>query len=284
MAATYKAVFPACGPAVWAADGRRAYRGGTSGPSFDPDAQAYFARAGITDTAKMTAINAFILGIKFDFTITTLDEVFDQILLNANESAAAAVIDMTSNQYDGVLVNSPTFAQWLGVTNTGNTNYINTGFNPSTDGIRYTRNSKTYGFFVRTFTAYVQQQFGANVPGYESYAYLDSGGSRYFRDANGGGAVSVTGGNTTGHFALSRTASNLITGYYNGASFGTAADASIANINLDMHTHGLNNNGSHSGAPSGLEFSMEYFSRGMSAGEAAAFNARVQTLKTAIGW
>jgi len=284
MAATYKAVFPACGPAVWAADGRRAYRGGTSGPSYDAEASDYFTRAGITDETKQDAINDFIVGVKVDFTITTLDEVFDQLVLQANESAAAAVVDMTANAMDQTLVNSPTFTQWQGITKAGGTDYINTGFNPVTQGVRFTLNSHAFGSYFLSGGTSAMGSINAGFAGFQ--IWLEAGGNTFLaRDSTSSAEITPSnGGNKTGLLTVSRTASNAWAFYQNGTSVATATSGPGALISQNFEIIGVNTNGSHGPANATTQAALSFFSRGMTAGEMTAFSARVATLKTAIGW
>ncbi len=252
-------------------------------PPYDPEALAYFNAASITyPSDQATAINDFIVGLKADFAITLLTDVFDQLILQANESAAAAVVDMCG-RIDQTLVNNPTFTQWQGVTGsrTGGERYVYTNFNPTTGAVRYTQNSHAMGFFCRSGTG--SEVMGANNSSFAGTAiYIDIGGGQMtFKDSNAS-AMPTVAEPRTGLFALSRTASNAWACYQDGTSLGTSTASPIAFIDLTWTLCGANDYENFVGAT--VQSALSFISRGMTSGEMAAFNALVQTLKAAIGW
>lgn len=257
----------------------------TSGPSYDAEAAAYFTAAGITDAGAKTAINDFIVGLKSDFAITALTDVFDQLTLQANESAAAAVVDMCG-RLDQTLVNSPTFAQWQGVTS-ASTKYIDTGFNPTTGGSKFVLNSHCWGGYMRapsSGSSYLAGSINVGFAGMQ-IAPNNGGGTSYGGDGGVGLSPSIPGTGQTGLWAMSRTASNATAFYAQGTSLGT--DTGGTSPGLLNQKFGLlcrNNNGSFEQPTTGQQVALSFFSRGMTSGEMSAFSARVATLKTAIGW
>lgn len=257
-----------------------------TGPSYDPEASSYFTRAGITDTDAQTAINAFIVGVKADFTITLLDEVFDQLVLQANESAAAAVVDMTANEIDQLLANSPTVTQWREVVGTANGQYIDTNFNPTTSAVRFTTNSRAWGAFVRSAPA-GQFWSGGLVGGDAStpFQVLPNNSGSYYALDGPTPIEAVNSGNTTGLITTSRTAAGAWAFYRNATQVGTAGTGPGTAPNANFFLLARNDNGGGVGGnATGVGIALSFFARGMTSDEMTAFSARVQTLKTAIGW
>lgn len=256
---------------------------GPRGPLYDAESSDYFARSGMTTPAAMSAVDAFIAGTKSDLGVPFLADVFDQIQMQANESAAAVVADFTANAMNHTLVNSPTVTQWRGVTGsqTGAQRYIDMGFNPTVNAARYTQNSHAFGFYCRT-PGTAQDSIGAMNGSFQGRTiYVDAGGVFVFRDTSADMAPSNAGGKS-GLLSVSRTASNASAGYKDGTSLATATNTPIAEINLGWVLCAINNIGTVTARV--VESSFSFISRGLTAGEMAAFSARVQTLKTAIGW
>lgn len=131
------------------------FAGANPGDELDPDVVIYIAAFGITDPTEIAATNTFIVALK----AAGLYTKFKRLQLFSPTSSAAALgdfITLTSM----TLVNAPTFAT-TGFTTDGTTNYINTGFVPSTG---FAANSDfMYSVYLRSATAGVSRYaMGAN--------------------------------------------------------------------------------------------------------------------------
>jgi len=288
MTATYKTVFPACGPAVWAADGRRAYRGGTSGPSYDAEASSYFTRASITDATAKTAINDWIAGVKSGLGLSLLSDAFDQIAMQGNETSGAAVADWTGNELDQSLINSPTFTQWRGVTRAGATDYIDTNFNPVSVAGNFALNSHSFGVYFRAPTSGgASNGMGVINGSFQGYQIWNNN-SGNFLGSDGSTSTNLdvsNGGDQTGLISVSRTASNATAIYRDATSMQALTfTPNVGLLNLNFFIIGRNQNGSLGNAATGTSVAFSFFGRGFTAGEMAIISAHTDTLATALGW
>lgn len=117
---------------------------------------------------------------------------------------------------------------------------IDTAFNPFGGGVNYVRNDNTIGAWVIRENQTIAVTYEPDIACDDgtNYDYLNStdgaGNARFPANASGDGGA-ANGGNVTGLFQRSRTASNLTTGYRNGVSLGTLATASAALLNF-QHT------------------------------------------------
>lgn len=253
---------------------------------YDTDAQAYFTAAegaGATFTAGLKGhINTLVLGLKTDSLWTKLDRLW----LFANETAAGALMDIKGLD-TATAVNTPTFTANQGYAGNGSTSYINTTFNPSTDGSAYTQNSAHMMLYNRT-----ARTSGAGSPsncgtfnGSTILSHITPyGGS----DAQGGlndlTPVTVAyQADASGCWIISRTSSSAQALYRAGASIASSgASNSVGINNLAVFVGGLNNSGSLGFATADQHAA---FSAGgaLDATEAANLNTRIEAYMDALG-
>lgn len=155
----------------------------------------------------------------------------------ADQDAALKNWVAPTGSYNAIAVNSPTFTADGGYTGDGSTSYLRTNFTPSTAGGQFAQNSAhlwaltdglssagtypSWAYNGTTMTLVVPySSFGAPGP----RGRLNTGSNaNYGSSANGNFA-----------FSLDRSSSTLTTGYRDGASVGTNADASTANTNGEL--------------------------------------------------
>lgn len=259
-----------------------------TGPSYDPEASSYFTRAGITDAAAKTAVNAWIAGVKGDIGISLLSDAFDQIAMHGNESAAAGVVDWTDNELDQTLVNSPTFTQWRGFARAGATDYIDTNFNPVAVAGNFTLNSHSFGVYFRGPTSGAGNNSMGVINGsfQGNQIWINNGGNLLGSDNNNATNLDVSnGGDQTGLISVSRTASNATALYRDATSMQALTfTPNIGLINLNFFIIGRNQNGSLGGSAAGTASAFSFFGRGFSAAEMGMISARTDALATALGW
>lgn len=246
---------------------------------FEPEAVAYFnAMTTQWDAASKVAINTFIKSQK----ASGLWAKKDRIFLFASTSADDCVIDLKGTE-NASLVNSPTFTQYRGVTAATGT-YINSNFNPVSDGVNYTLNScgvaywlnndlavnaadqghnnSTQYFLVRTRTA---TSF-LSTPPYQAAATL---------------SLSTAVTNSIGLFSIQRTANNASNSMSNDGVNATSATASSALVNNDYYIGAPNNNGT-AGASVARQWSYFEFRAGLNLAEAATNRTQINTLLSII--
>jgi hypothetical protein len=101
--------------------GMRTIRSRSATFKYDPDALAYFAAGGITNTTEKLAANAFIVGCKADGTWTS----FSRVYLRSPTSLSAALL-CCKTLISQTAVNSPTHSS-SGLAFNGTTQYCRTG-------------------------------------------------------------------------------------------------------------------------------------------------------------
>jgi len=253
-------------------------------PPFDPEAVAYFARAGITDETTQVAVNDWIVGVKSGIGLTLLSDAFDQIVMQANQTSGAAIVDWTDNELDQTLINSPTFTQYRGIANAGSTDGIDSNFNPVAVAGNFTLNSHSFGVYFRSGGTNSMGSINGGFAGFQ--IWLEAGGDTFLaRDSTSSAEITPSnGGNKTGLLTVSRTASNAWGFYQDASSVATATTGPGALLNQNFYIVGRNFNGTY-GAPSATtQAAFSFFGRGFTAGEMVIISAHTDALGTALGW
>ena len=201
---------------------------GTAGSLVDPDAQAFITAAGITDGTQQNAINTLVLALKTASVWTKLEAIYPMVggtatthkfnLKNPADTDAAYRLNFVggwTHSSNGALPN-------------GTNAYADT-FWLSTQ-----QNSASMSFYSRTNTTGLFHEFGAGQ-GVGPITYVLIRLSDLFY-----GAFNETAGNTvantssTGHYLVTRTASNVVKLFKNGSVSlsGTTASTGIPTVNM----------------------------------------------------
>ena len=128
----------------------------SSEDAYDADLVTYWTGLSTPlSTGQKDDLNTFILAIKAALGITNLSEAFDTMWVLANETSEAALRNLVARANDCELVSEstkedPTFVQFRGFYNKTVDSYINTNFNPDTQGSRYDENTASWGFACLT--------------------------------------------------------------------------------------------------------------------------------------
>ena len=119
-------------------------------PSYDSDVTAYIngLSTPIVDSI-LTRINTFVVALKDSLNITDLADGFDIMYILANHNEVAALRNLVERDNDATNASSTTFTVGEGYTGDGLVDYLNTGFNPATEGATYTLNNASYGGYIR---------------------------------------------------------------------------------------------------------------------------------------
>jgi hypothetical protein len=109
------------------------------GAGYDADALLYFAQlTGTIPTSFKQAINTFIVTLKADGNWAELDRFWLHATPN-QQNARISIVNPSSTPITEV--NSPTFTPYSGYTSNGVNSYLNTNYNPNTQGVKYTLNN-----------------------------------------------------------------------------------------------------------------------------------------------
>lgn len=241
-------------------------------PYFD----AVTANGGSLTNNEKTYINTFITALGTDFA------EFDRLWIHglANSIAArTSLANPTSTMITAV--NSPTFTASQGYNGNGTNSYLNTNYNPTTNGVKYTLNSASLYVYSRTDLNSFKFDIGHNNG--TSYSVLDirDGGS-FYRSINQIGLVTgIAVANSLGLFSGVRVGVIDVRSCKNGALLVSNSTTSSTLINNNIFVLAQNNNGTASGfSPRQLSLS----AIGSGVVNQSTFYTAVQALGTSIGW
>lgn len=260
----------------------------SAGTTLDPATTAWVAavvaNGGSVSEARKTIVNTLIVGLKADSVWSTK---LDRFWLLAAENTASALTDLVGLTL-ATAVSSPTFTTDQGYTGDGSTNYLDTNFTPSTAGGLFTQDSAAYGFWVPSGT----QTSGRCLMGVHSTSdslmnlFGGTPGSSQMQavvnDSGASPALSPANVSLPGFWVASRTASNVLSLYQNGAASGSGStDASTANCDLSMFV--LARDRGFADQFSDASVSAAFAGSGLSSIDVSSFYTRLRTYMTAIG-
>lgn len=212
---------------------------------------------------------------------------FDRLWIHGLSNQIAARISLVNALTADLItnVNSTTFTASEGFTGNGTTMYLDTNYNPSTNGVKYTLNNFSMGGYNTQNLSSVSQAIIGGGNGANAYAdvVLKTSTSELWSDVNTGGAMRSTLTDSSGLITVARTTSNLSKQYAKGVelpvvSGNTQAALNIPNVNLYLlgnNFGGLFNQSSNTLALSFI---------GSGAIDQTQFYTDVQTLGTTLGW
>lgn len=248
-------------------------------PSTDPDALTFFnAMPTSLTAAEKNLVEAFIVGVKADGVWSKIDG--GNIL--ALGTAAQCYRDFKVPSRVATVAGSPTFTfvanrQFTPSGAAGQTDYIDTGFVPSSAGGQFTRNSAMVAIYSVTAGQNAQADIGAN--GATDFYMRCRTATDATTGASNSGTATFASGVTdgSGFFIFTRTTSTLTTVYRNGSSIGTnpAASSGLCDAAIRyMQIQGF------VGSTRGASFAC--YGGGLTTGEVALLTTRVQTLTTGL--
>lgn len=219
---------------------------------YDSDASNYLASLTTPLSEEQSKrIDTLIIMLKDSLGITALSDSFDVIYLFANETEEAGLKNLVTRSNDAIVVepvlpNTILFTQWEGFTGDGANayGYINSNYNPSTEGTRYTLNSASIGAYSRDTgnPAAAEEWFGVQVGSDAVVTYVATNGGMYYYVNNAAdNSHSEYAGAWNGLMFLNRTASNSFKTNMRGV-FSTATAASTPTVIPNGNIYILANN------------------------------------------
>lgn len=201
----------------------------------------------------------------------------DYLNIYATKDATDALIDWINPTVNATAVNSPSFAMYGGYTSDGTTSYINTGYAPITDSVNFSRVSGTAGVYMRTWTAgNIGGLIGVNQGDDDIYLTVNSN-TIYVRLV--AGATTSTTGIVTGTYFGTRTASNAIELYINGASAVSNTTTNTALPTTEVYVMRIDGNDAYMDE----EFSIAFIMNGITDSEATTLNNIFERYMDRIG-
>jgi hypothetical protein len=195
------------------------------------------ANGGTATPTELSALTVFETALGSDLA------EFDRLgIMGLQNSIAARTSFVNPTSTMLTLVNSPTFTAGLGYNGNGTTSYLNTNYNPNTQGVKYTLNSSSIFIYSRTNLNSTVLDIGCSVAGNQSILDIRDGGS-FFSGINQVGNISSANSDSSGLFVGRRTASNAVAQFKNGVQTQTGAGVSTLVPNLNFYVGCLNNSG-----------------------------------------
>lgn len=189
-------------------------------------------------------INSLIISLKSGLQVSYLSDYFDVFTLTGGETSESSLKNLVKNAHHGTLGGiSPSFSQYEGFNSVGKTGYIDSNFNPSTEGINFTQTSNAIGFYTRNDVG-VGSTSSVVGNGTTSRWMLRYTGD-YVRGSNNGSVVaSALSSNsaTKGFYVFCRDVNNIRISK-NSSSLTTNANNAAALNNFNYYILGLNNAG-----------------------------------------
>jgi len=251
--------------------------------NYESETTALLARFGGTyNQFRRDAINDFIKGLKDN----NLYNTFAALWIRAAETESDALINWISTNFTSIKVGSPTFTQNRGFTGTNaNTSYIRLNFIPSTNGGSiFTQNSATFGVYNLTNTADTDNMgVNTSTPSTRAIRLVFSATSITSGLNDDSIPTSQTIPNPTGTISVSRTASNIVRTYRNGAliTAGTGTSTGLPTAELFSLSYNNNNESALGGLPH--EIAAEWVASGWTQAQNTAFDRLLRTYLAAIG-
>lgn len=206
---------------------------------------------GTVSAARVKLVNELIYGLKVDGVWNKLDRLW----LFAAENEFSALRDVVAAA-QATAVGGPTFQINMGYTGQdagAPTRYIDSNFNPSTQGVAYVSNSCHISAWSATNNVVVSG--GALLGNHAFTVIIDTlfgGGNDLYARIQDGTPSGVVGNPSTraGHWVANRSGASASQAYQNGSLFGSPNDNSGGIVSQDFYILAYNNNGpTSSGSP-----------------------------------
>ena len=196
----------------------------------DPDAAAYIASAGITSRAECEAVNQLVKDLKGTGSTTNNTDVWSDIdvfnPISPTSLSAASYNLKDPATFQTTWVNSPTHTS-SGVVGNGTTQYGDTNFNPSVNGLQ-----DDFGVTMAINTNVAVNSVDMGVR--DGTTVFNQQTSYFSGSANGlinqiaTSFISYANANTVGVYTINRTTSTSSEGFKDGVSKGTTTRVSVA--------------------------------------------------------
>jgi hypothetical protein len=258
---------------------------GSAEPSaaYSPEATALFAAMTVQpDATRKGVIDTFIETMIADGVWAKIDALW---VPRAHDAQAGRLNWKSPSNFALTAVNSPTFTTDRGYEGNASSMYLNTGWNPATNGVNYTQNSMSAGGYLTpsvgpdtTATRYI---LGCvNTHRLELAPRIAS--DRFYGAANS--AADNAAGSTTryGLTAINRAASTTMVFYRNGSSAASVSENSTGVPAAGQSMFLLANN--NAGTPANYidnQIGFAFVGGSLTAGEHAALDAALDTYITA---
>lgn len=213
--------------------------------AFDSDYQAILDRAttlGYTlpSSSQQAQQNQLVLDLKSSGIWALLDVLY--VFANDGSSGFATINWKSPSTHQVTLVSSPTWTSNIGFNGNGTSSYLNTNWNPATNGVNYTLNSAC--FFAYVFDDQGVNDLSGSLSGSNGVFIRPKGPSNLTANRiNDASNLAVSSTNAIGLHSMVRTGSTARALYKNGSSAGSDSQVSTAIPSLNLFIGAYNNGG-----------------------------------------
>ena len=254
--------------------------GVSGGPSF-PITSAFVStvvgRGGVVTAAEQEYLSIFETSMGSN--LAELDRLWIHGLSN-NVAARTSFVNPTSTIITAV--NSPTFTPNQGYQGNGSTSYLNTNYNPSTQGVKYTLNDASgFAYILNNITSQTVAFGSLGSGAVSAFLYPQYNSLTPLYAINDGGQDNTGTGNSLGLSSVLRINNTSSRLFKNGVLNASATRSSVTIPNLPLFIGGFNLNGNLAGG-STYKFSATGFGSSV-VNQTTLYNS-IQTLGTSLGW
>lgn len=261
---------------------------GGSVASYDPDTVAWWnavlVNGSTVSATRLGIVNTFIVAEKNAGTWALTDDYWSFWA----ENAIQALTSLKQRRL-ATAVNTPTFTTDRDYAFNGSTQYISTGFVPSTHGVNFTASNQRIGFYERTATGSNGLDGGALTTAGSNAAYMANKNATNIMFAvlnstsNANFTLSVS--SSLGLKAVSRAGGTTVLGYDRGVRLTDATGLTTSNVARPTHgifIGGLNNAGAF-GTGRACSIGFGVIGGPLSDAQETAQYANVQAWATSVG-
>lgn len=250
---------------------------------FDPDAEAFFEAAGITDATQKNAVNQLVVDLKDENLWSSFYALYP-IVGTTSSQQSYNLIDTATYQitWNGGWTHSST-----GALGNGSNTYANAGIVPSTVGIGL--NSFSVGTYNRISGLSDSVDCGVSVGENQRinlYSNLQLAGIGVLWDPGSQSQRQTAGSPSTNGFYIGTRSSSTTHGVYrNGsalASTTTSTNSATSLPDSDFFFGAISSTGTPE-LPTSNEYALFFFADGFTASQISTFNTIVQTFQTTLG-
>ena len=250
----------------------RSFIEGSQANLYDPDAQAFFTAASITDTTQKSAVNTLVLSLKSANIWTKMKALYPVV---GGVASSHAVNLKTPGTYN------LSFATGWTHSSTGMTPsnaYADTNLMPSTAGLG--QNSTHFTYYSRTNINEGKYDMGISL---SNYSIIASNSSNLFYAAiNQAPQLSASNSDSRGLFMSNRTSSSNVVGFKNNIKLISSNTVSATPENYSFYIGSANRNNTPL-TYSSKECAFASIGDGLTDAEASSFYTAVQNYQTTLG-
>ena len=264
-----------------------AYKQQVSVSAYDPDAQAFFTAAGITDTTQKSAVNTLVVDLKSNSLWNKMFILYPFV----GGTSTTSKYNLKNTATYTITWNGGVTFDANGVTGNGSTGYGQTGWIPKdVNALTGITTSLSVSVYSRSNRNADDTDMGTTAGGQPAIQILPKRASGNciidnYNSSNGRVQGAVT--NSLGLFISSRTAQNSMKGFRNSTSFATnTTNATTTDISTtltkEMYVLAQNNNGT-AASYSQRNIAFAHIGLGLSDAEVSTFYTLVQNYQTTLG-